>query len=599
MNFERARGWGVGCLVLAALLGAPALLGQTEESQPATAGQAASGAGGNSASAQDSNKNKGENNANEVSWQDLGPTFRVRVNLVQVRVIARDQHDKTVDNLKREDFLVYDNGKLQTIGSFGVERAGGTESKGEATIRRPREDAGAKIDDVKLPPAERFVAMVFDDTHFTAKEAGPARVAALKFVSELEGSDRVAIYTTSGLLAQQFTNDKEALKKAVMGISPKTHRNSGVADCPNVTYYVADQILNKSNTQAMQVVLLDAEQCLHKPEGIAQAVAQAIVRQKLQEGDAENKLVYGHLKEILQRLSGMPGDRVMLLVSSGFLISGLQTDELGIVDDANQANIVINALDAQRLSTGSDASGATSSSIQTMGYDTSYRLSEQLQDSYVLRDFAFGTGGTYFGNSNDLAGGMKLLGAPPDASYVLSFSPDSQKLDGKFHTIKVALANKQPYSIRARNGYYAPKKTKNPDATANREVEEAALSQQEIGDIPLELHAQYFMTAQAALLSVVSRLEVKGMHFRKAEGRHEDNLTVATVIFDENGNYVTGGERIVALKLLDPTYEKVNRFGLTLKSSFEVKPGRYRVRQVARDSEGAQMAARNCEVEIP
>jgi VWFA-related protein len=576
----------------AMLLGTPTLWAQ--DNSAATGSQSPT----DRSPAQDPEKKPVENQ--EVSWQDIGPTFRVRVNLVQVKVIVRDQHDKTVGNLKREDFLVYDNGKLQTISSFGVETAaaGAAETKGEAPAKVP-EDGPAKAAAEKPPTAERFVAMVFDDTHLTAKDAGPARVAALKFVTELGPADRVAIYTTSGLLKQQFTNDKETLKKAVLGISPRVHNNSGVLDCPNVTYYMADQILNKSNSQAMQVVLLDTEECLHKPGGVSQAVAQAAVRRKLQEGDAENQLVYGHLEEILQRVSGMPGDRVMLLVSPGFLVSGLQTDEFAIVDDANRAGIVINTLDAQRLTTVADASSATGTSIQTMGYDTSYKLSAQSQDTSVLRDFAFGTGGTYFGNSNDLAGGMKLLGTAPDTSYELSFSPENQKPDGRFHTIKVALANKQPYAIQARNGYYAPKKTKNPDQSANQEVEEAALSQQEIGDIPLELHAQYFKTPRAAMLSVVSRLEVNGIHFRKADGRREDNLMVATVIFDENGNYVTGGEKIVALKLLDPTYEKVSRFGLTLKSSFEVKPGRYRVRQVARDSEGAQMAARNCEVEIP
>jgi uncharacterized protein (DUF2141 family) len=98
---------------------------------------------------------------------------------------------------------------------------------------------------------------------------------------------------------------------------------------------------------------------------------------------------------------------------------------------------------------------------------------------------------------------------------------------------------------------------------------------------------------------VVSRLQVKGMHFRKADGRNYDNLTVATAIFDDNGNFVKGGEKTLEMRLLDPTYERVVRTGVTLKSSFDVKPGKYMVRQVVRDSEGAQMAARNGAVDIP
>jgi hypothetical protein len=36
-----------------------------------------------------------------------------------------------------------------------------------------------------------------------------------------------------------------------------------------------------------------------------------------------------------------------------------------------------------------------------------------------------------------------------------------------------------------------------------------------------------------------------------------------------------------------------------LKTSFDVKPGTYLVRQVVRDSEGSQLAARNGAVVIP
>jgi hypothetical protein len=74
---------------------------------------------------------------------------------------------------------------------------------------------------------------------------------------------------------------------------------------------------------------------------------------------------------------------------------------------------------------------------------------------------------------------------------------------------------------------------------------------------------------------------------------------VATAIFDENGNLVAGGEKIVEMRLMDTTVDRLGRSGLTVKSSFDIKPGTYLVRQVVRDAEGAQMAARNGAVVIP
>jgi hypothetical protein len=229
-----------------------------------------------------------------------------------------------------------------------------------------------------------------------------------------------------------------------------------------------------------------------------------------------------------------------------------------------------------------------------------YRSQEQTANSYVLMDFANGTGGTFFHNSNDLEGGLSRAGGSPEVSYILGFSPQNQRMDGKYHSIKVAITEKRKYAVQARRGYYAPKKVDDPQERAKAEMQEAVFSQDEIQDLPLDLQTQYFKGGDAgAHLSVVSRIDLKGIHFRKAEGRNFDDLTVATVIFDENGNYVAGGEKILEMKLLDKTYDRLSLTGFVTKSSFELKPGRYMVRQVVRDSEGAQMAAKNGTVVIP
>ena len=90
------------------------------------------------------------------------------------------------------------------------------------------------------------------------------------------------------------------------------------------------------------------------------------------------------------------------------------------------------------------------------------------------------------------------------------------------------------------------------------------------------------------------------MHtLRQADGRHFDKLTVTTVIFNQNGEYVSGEQKLVNLELPDETYAMVSRYGLQITSRFALKPGRYTVRQVVREAEGAKMAAKNGEVVIP
>jgi hypothetical protein len=55
-------------------------------------------------------------------------------------------------------------------------------------------------------------------------------------------ADRVGIFTTSGQLTLDFTSDKEALKRKLVGIMPRGALNKSTIECPNISYYIADQL---------------------------------------------------------------------------------------------------------------------------------------------------------------------------------------------------------------------------------------------------------------------------------------------------------------------------------------------------------------------
>jgi len=77
----------------------------------------------------------------------------------------------------------------------------------------------------------------------------------------------------------------------------------------------------------------------------------------------------------------------------------------------------------------------------------------------VMAELADGTGGTFFHNSNDLQGGLKLLTAAPEYVYLLQFSLDNVKPDGTYHRLRVKV-DKEGLHLQARRGYYAPKPAK-------------------------------------------------------------------------------------------------------------------------------------------
>src|SRR5260370_2158596 len=182
----------------------------------------------------------------EVSSRNTPTTFKVRVNLVLVRVVVRDQQGKIVSNLKKEDFQLYDNRKLRTISSSTVETP---ETRTASALASTAADGSSSSADaaggkaVVLP--QRFVSMVFDDVHLSMADASFVRDSATRFFGALAASDRVSLNTTSGQLTQEFTDDHEKLAKALLGTVRQPLQGHGFHDGPDVSYYQAHLIGTK------------------------------------------------------------------------------------------------------------------------------------------------------------------------------------------------------------------------------------------------------------------------------------------------------------------------------------------------------------------
>jgi len=543
----------------------------------------------------------------EVETHDEPATFKVRVNLVLARVVVRDADGKVVENLHREDFALADDRKPQVISFFNVETPASHPIR-VTTLETAKDGADLASDSASLSMPQRFVSVLYDDAHLSMSDAVTVRDATTRLFSSLAPTDRVGIYTTSGQVTREFTSDHEALKQTLNSITPRglSGPETGTLDCPEVSYYQADLIVNKNDTQALEVAAAEAVDCAFNGDqgkiNQARLMASAAASVALGRGDAESDFTYRHIEDAMRRLAGMPGQRVMVFVSPGFIIAQNFSQEFDIIDRATRTGIVIDTIDARGLYTPDvgDVANPPVRSFRVQGPKLLYRTSAQSAQSQILDEFAAGTGGTYFHNRNDLDEGLRQAVAAPPLSYVLGFTPQNLKLNGSFHTLKVTLTGKQKFNIQARRGYFAPRKAHDPAETAKQEIQEAIFSQDEIRDLGVDLQTQFFKAAaEQAKLSVLAHVDLKSLRFRKAEGRNQDDLTLATAIFDENGNFVTGGEKIVQMKLLDGTLDRLGRTGINVKSSFEVKPGSYLVRLVVRDKEGELMAARNGAVVIP
>jgi hypothetical protein len=368
-----------------------------------------------------------------------------------------------------------------------------------------------------------------------------------------------------------------------------------------MTLYEAYQIVEANDPVATQVATQDAAACSGDAQGAAM-MAQAAAQRELTTGESEMQFSFRNLDTLIARMRALPGQRIIVMMSPGFFVTPSMHESGDIIDRATKANIVINTIDARGLYVSSifDASNTSlGSNAATAGIRSSFIMTEETIQDDILAEFADGTGGTFFHNRNDIDQGLLQAAQEPEVSYVLGFTPQNLKLDGKYHHLKVTLINKQKWNLQARHGYFAPRGDQDPETVAREELRQAVYSQEEMQDLPLDCQTQFFKSASGVRLAVVAHITTKSLKFVRAGDRSKDKLTVATAIFDENGNLVTGMEKIIEMQLKDTTLERLNRSGVSVKSTFDVQPGTYLVRLVVRDAEGAQMAAMNRGVVIP
>lgn len=543
----------------------------------------------------------------EVSSREAPVTFSSRVNLVLVPVVVRDNQGHAVGTLKQDDFQLFDKGKPQVITRFSVEKPGSpfippvvATALDEKGVEKP----GGTPTPGDVP--ERFIAYVFDDIHLKAADLLPARVAADRHLSESMGpGTRAAIYTTSGQVILDFTDDRDKLRETLNRIQPLAQTGQ-TTDCLDINFYWADAVLNKFDTQAKAAAVDEVMACrgyTRQQADIAETEAHTTEMTVLARGEYDSRLDLSVLKDVIRRLSATPGSRNIILASPGFFLTDdMRIDETEVMDRAIRANVTVNSLDVRGVYTvipGGDASQRGRASVSATNLLMLMEKNAKSADSDVMAELAEATGGRFFHNDNGLFEGFRELVAQPEYIYILGFSPQNLRLDGSRHALKVTLKNPKGFDLQARRAYYAPKGAANPEEQAKEEIQEAVFSRDEIQELPVDLSLQYARAGGTSVkLNVLAKVNLKQLRFRKADDRNLNTLTVVSTVFDRNGNLVAGIQRIVDLRLRDQTLGNLNS-GITVKTTLDITPGSYLVRLVVRDSEGQTMSARNGVVEIP
>jgi VWFA-related protein len=415
---------------------------------------------------------------------DQRPSIKLRVagNLVVVRVVVRDAHGAPVENLRNEDFRVYDNGKEQSIAQFEARAA----SKSDQLPLSPAQPSStAEPSQSPVMPAT-FLALYFDDLSMADTDVVYARDAAERYLKmNLQPAERVAIFTASGEPQSDFTDNLKQLHDVLSNLRSSPRRNN-LHGCPDLSDYEAQEIVDhpdpKSGSDAWRVAL--DEVYAHCPAGPEKLDPDHVpldvlitVRERARSAAAQAELrardSLGGLNTVVKALSHVSGQRSLIMISPGFMSSTLRAELDHTINRALRSEVVISAIDPKGMFM---LSGQANAGRDTVPWGTAQRnrLSSDLQGEHttssVLAEVADGTGGEYFHDSNDLSAGFPSL-TGFQVSYILAFVPTDLKLDGRFHHLKVTLAKKSKgIRLQARRGYFArPHDVKKSDITADIE----------------------------------------------------------------------------------------------------------------------------------
>ena len=528
-------------------------------------------------------------------------TLRTEVDVVEVPVVVRDGQHRAVAGLTRDDFEIYDAGKKQAITAFSVQSF------------TPQGDAGGGAKPAAVPaaaaataaagPRPRFVALCFDDLNIDQAALKPAKDAAERFVkTSLAPGDRVVVVTTAQSQESEFIGDVPKLVEQIAKVTARrTFSDDSALQCPRIRPYEAYLIVNHLDNDVLQAKVAELQACAgripHAQEQVM-SMAQGIWEHALFNSKNTLRVIEG----LVGGMAKLPGPRMILLTSAGFLTGNLESDEDLLMTKALRAEVVINTLDAKGLYTvvpGGDASdsrpvGRVPQRARIVEAQTAGRQEQAKDDGMAV--LAAGTGGTFYHNSNDLERGFRELGMVPETMYVLSFAPTGVVADGRFHGLKVRLAAGKRYSLQARLGYTAPSANAAAPVVPPSRLDSEVMASDTVMDLPVAF--SWEQRPGPSGVTMIAHLDISRLHFETRQDRRGQTLTVVAVLLDSHGVFVTGKRSELELNFTEATFARLAKTGLSIVMTLEAPSGSYSVRALAQDALEGKLAAAGETVQI-
>ncbi len=401
----------------------------------------------------------------------------VTVTLKLLQVYVTDKKGDPAVDLKKEDFIIYDNGKKQAITEF--ERH---------ILRLPSDETEIRpetIQETPLPkPREskaRKFFLFFDFAYNNARGILKAKKAALHFINtQLQPLDEVGVISYSATkslkLYKNLTANHMEVRKIVESFGLKEiHGRAG--------NFGKEGVLHATNFSRKMI-------------------------------------------ELAKALRYVPGHKHIVLFSSGIPYSMIYRRFVSSEESASR-------LKYQNMCKELAASNST---IFTLDTEELRRMNVDIwqRGAFSLQTIASSTGGKYFGNINSYEKHLEKIQNMTACFYILGYYI-SENWDGEYHEIEVK-ARRPGCKVHAQKGYFNPKPFRKYSMLEKRlHLADLALNEEPLFQIPVRfpLVALPCLVKGKPKVAFFSKVPVE-----KIEEISGKEVEISSIIFDEDDNII-------------------------------------------------------------
>jgi VWFA-related protein len=510
-----------------------------------------------------------------------GYVLKLNAELVLTNLVARDaKTGEVVRGLTQSDFSVFENGKQQRVSTFDFESVEMAAPLKEATISglaMGTTGSGTKSAVVAKPEDlrnHRLIVMFFDLISMQPEDLDRSVTAAREFLRDkMQPSDLVALVSLGDTLKvdQDFTADKDALNNEVgvyNGTEGQGFQQGATANTNQVedaSGYTPDESeYNNLNTDRELFAL---------------------------------KAVAKSLEKITEKKS-------LLYFSGGIQRNGIenQASLRAAVNAAVRANLAIYSVDTRGLQAVSPLGDASTGSLRGTGAYTGGALANNMNANFatqeVMSTLSTDTGGKAFLDSNDFSPAFAQVQRDTSAYYAIGFHSSNPARDGRYRKLTIKV-NRPGVKLEYRPGYYAPADFQH----AGKEDRERDLDEQLASDLPATDMAVYLDTLYFRLdenqFYVPVSLIVPGSQIPFVKGGDKDKATLDIIgtVLDEARRPIGHARETVKLNL-DPSLQARQK-NIQYTTSFNLPPGKYRLKFVVRENQTGQMGSFEAEITLP